>query len=230
MLFRSDGISRTLFPIIDSGNVVILVYEHQCSSCLVGAKNLKTAINTYFPKETNIRILYLDNGGYSCSSVKSWISSNVLKPGSVFMYSNTQTSPYGSGMPVIVITGTKAHKVYAITNSVNLPGVTTLKNAIQAAQSDITTSIKSDINSGSFNIYPNPAINDKVLLKFNSKVTQLNSYEILNASGQIIIPSKRINFANDQKEISLVGLDNCIYFVFLNTSEGLIVRKLIISK
>jgi hypothetical protein len=135
-----DGNSRSLYPIIDSGNVVILVYEHQCSSCLVGAKNIRTAINTYYSTAKNIRIMYLDNGGYSCTSVRNWVSTNLLIAGPTFAYSNTQSSPYGAAMPVIVVTGSSAHKAYVTVNS----NVSTIKAAIQSVMTDISNGINSE--------------------------------------------------------------------------------------
>jgi len=226
-----NGNSHSLFPVIDSGNVVVLVYEHQCSSCQVGVTRLTKAINDSFSKATNIRVMYLDNGGYSCASVKTWITSHNFIQGPAFTYSNDQTSPYGSGMPVIVVTGSKSHKVYIIANSVNIPTVLNLKNAIKSAQSDITTRINTDhIPTGSFYIYPNPVINDKVWIKLNNPGNQPISYEISNSAGQIIVPSKRIKASHEQEEIPLSGLENGVYFIYLNTTEGRIVRKLMISK
>jgi hypothetical protein len=229
-----DGISRSLYPIIDSGNVVILVYEHQCSSCNSGATNLKTTINTYYAAYKNIRVMYLDNGGYSCSNVKSWITNHSFIQGPAFAYSNTQSSPYGAGMPVIVVTATNAHKVYIIANnsgSSTLTNVTNLKNAIESAMADLTTGINTDRRSpGTFDVYPNPAVGDKVMINLHNTGSQLISYEITNAAGQIILPLKTIKTANKQEEIDLTGLENGLYFINFNTSEGSFVRKLMISK
>lgn len=226
-----NGNSRSLYPIIDSGNVVILVYEHQCSSCLVGAKNLKTAINTYYAALTNIRVMYLDNGGYNCTSVKNWISNNSLISGSAFAYSNTQSSPYGSGMPVIVVTGSIAHKVYVIANSVNLPSVTTLKTAIQNALADISNGINTDDGmANNINIYPNPAETDKIWIKLGESDGKITGYKVINTTGQIILPETEIKNAAKQEEISIAGLENGIYFICLNSSKGIIAKKLIISR
>jgi hypothetical protein len=224
-----DGNSRTLFPIIDSGNVVVLVYEHQCSSCQVGATNLKNAINLYFASDKNIRVMYLDNGGYSCTSVKTWITSHSFIPGPAFAYSNTQSSPYGAGMPVIVVTATKSHKVYLIANSVTLPTVLTLKGAIQNAQTDITTGINSGFNSASANdIYPNPVTGNSIFVHNTSG--NLQSIEISNISGQIVMPGIRVSKTDQQQEINLNNLENGIYFVRLNTSEGTLIRKMILNR
>lgn len=226
-----DGNSRSLFQMIDSGNVVILVYEHQCGSCFVGANNLKTAINTYFASAKNIRVMYLDNGGFSCSSVKTWVTSHSLISGPAFSYSADGSSPYGSGMPVIVITGGKTHKVYSITNSVNLPNVSTLKTAIQAALTDISNGINTGSGmAGLINIYPNPAVNDKVCINFSNTQSQVFSYEIFNAAGQTVLPSISIKTGDQQAEISITGYENGIYFIYLNSAEGRIAKKLIISR
>jgi hypothetical protein len=229
-----DGISHTLFPIIDSGNAVVLVYEHQCGSCVAGVGNLKSAINTNFSTTPNIRVLYLDNGGYSCSSVKTWISSHSYIPGPAFTYASDQSTPYGPGMPVIVVAGTKSHKVYIVANNsgpATYTNVTNLKNAIQSALTDISNGINSEQgNNSSVSIYPNPADNNKTWLHFNNSLSKVSGFEIVNAAGQIIQPLTIIQPGVQDKEISTSRLEKGIYFIYLNSSEGTIVKKLIVSR
>lgn len=221
-----NGISRTLFPIIDSGNVVIMIYEHQCISCKIGANIVKNVILTNYSTATNLRLIYLDNGGFSCSAIQNWISSNSLMNGPAIAYSSDYTSPYGAGMPVVVVTGTKSHKVYLSAP----PTTTSFKNAVESALTDISNGINSDQGlSGSFEIYPNPAVNDKAWIKLSNSGSQLLSYEISNSAGQIIQPSKMIKAGEQQAEISITGMENGIYFIYLNTAEGRIVRKLMIN-
>jgi hypothetical protein len=227
-----DGNSHTLFPIIDSGNVVVLVYEHQCSSCTYGATKLKTAINENFSSAKNIRIMYLDNGPNPCSSIKTWISANSLLPGPAIDYSNDYSSPYGAGMPVIVITATKQHKVYIIANnSTAQTTITNFKNALQSAITDVSNGINSvQISTTSFEIYPNPAVSDKIWVKLNNSGNNLLSYFITNATGQIILTSKTTENSLSINEISLAGIENGVYFFFLNTTEGQIDKKLLIRR
>ena len=229
-----DGISHSLYPILDSGNVGILVYEHQCASCVAGTGNLKTTINTYFSTQTNLRVMYMDNGGYPCSSTKTWITSHGYIPGPAFAYSSNQSSPYGAGMPVIVVTGTKAHKVYIIANnssSATYTNVPNLKNAIQNALTDISLGINPESgNSATINIFPNPANNDQVKINLSNSNIKILRYEISNTSGQIVLTSTALISGITEESINISDFENGIYFFSLHTTEGIIVKKLAINR
>ena len=128
-----NGTQHNLYNMLDSGNVVILVYEHECPSCLAGATNLKDVIAKNFSDKKNIKIIYLDNGANSCSKTKQWIQKNNLLEGLYIKFSNDFTSPYGDGMPVIVVTSGKSHKVFLKAASPSEANANALKTAIDSA-------------------------------------------------------------------------------------------------
>jgi len=134
-----DGNSVNLYSLLDKGKVVILFYEHQCSSCVAGANNLKNVINNNYAGDTNIVILYLDNGGYSCTSVKNWVNSKGFINGPCFTYSNDFSSPYGSGMPVVVVTSGADRKIYLLAKTPTQASTTALQTAIHDAFSGLAT-------------------------------------------------------------------------------------------
>ena len=131
-----NGTQQNLYNIIDSGNVVVLVYEHECPSCLAGATSLKNVIKNNFSDKKNIRVIYLDNGANSCNTTKKWVQKNNLLEGLYFKFSNDFTSPYGDGMPVIVVTSGKSHKVFLIAGSPDEANNDALKTAIDNALSE----------------------------------------------------------------------------------------------
>ena len=112
-----NGISQNLYSILDAGKVVVLIYEHECASCVTGALRVKNVINASYASNARIQILYLDNGGNSCKRTSDWIANNALLPGISFVYSNNGSSPYGAGMPVIVIAAGAQHKTYLVSKS-----------------------------------------------------------------------------------------------------------------
>lgn len=105
-----DGNSRTLFSTIDEGKVVILFFSMGCSSCEQGMENLKP---DYLAMDTNVvKLWYLDyNPGSTCQNTQSFLSKYQLRIPS-FPDAGTLMQPYGFGMPLIVVTGGKDHKVY----------------------------------------------------------------------------------------------------------------------
>jgi hypothetical protein len=128
-----NGIQHSLFSLVDSGNVVILIYEHECPSCFAGVTNLKNVLAANFSDKINIKILYLDNGANACSTTKKWVQKNNFPEGLYFRFSNDFTSPYGEGMPVIVIVSGKSHKVFLKAASPEEANTDALKTAIENA-------------------------------------------------------------------------------------------------
>jgi len=107
-----DGVSQTLYDILKQGQVAVLVYEHQCPSCLQGMKTIKKVIDNNFAANDKIKILYLDNGANSCNATKKWVEKNAFPKGLYFKYANDFSTPYGAGMPVIVITAGINHQIF----------------------------------------------------------------------------------------------------------------------
>jgi hypothetical protein len=132
-----NGVDHSLFTLLDSGNVVILVYEHECPSCLAGITNIKNVLTADFSVKKNVKVLYLDNGANACNTTKKWIQKNNLPEGLYFRYSNDFNSPYGEGMPVIVVVSGRSHKVFLKTSSPEEATAAALKTAIENALSEI---------------------------------------------------------------------------------------------
>lgn len=107
-----DGVSQNLYDILKQGNVAVLVYEHQCPSCLEGMKTIKKVIDSNFATNDKIKILYLDNGANSCNATKKWVEKYAFPKGLYFKYANNFSTPYGEGMPVIVITAGNSHQIF----------------------------------------------------------------------------------------------------------------------
>lgn len=223
-----NGNSQNLFSTLAQNNVVILIYEHRCGSCLQGATNVKNVINTFFSSNTDIKIWYLDNGGGTCSVVNTWITNNSLIPGNVFEYSNDNNSPYGNGMPQIVIAAGPSHTVFL--NSTGPSNTTTIKNAIDAALASFSVD---EAESGNwFDLYPNPVNSNTLTILLSETKYQPFQCDILNLEGQLIrtyeIP--QVYSAVDIVEINTEDLVNGIYFISLKTNKGETCRRFIVSR
>ena len=223
-----SGTSRNLFSILDQGNVVVLVYEHQCGSCTQGAGNVKDVINTFYSSNPKVSVMYLDNGGNSCASVANWISTNSLVSGISFEYASTFSSPYGSGMPVIVVTARSTHKTYLISNGPS--DTATIHNAIRNALNDTLSGLYENKNLNEFcAIFPNPVLSDKIVFSFNNSDDNSITIEITDVTGNIVKPAFVFNSENAciNKEISVADLKAGIYFIRLYTKEGIFVKKIV---
>jgi hypothetical protein len=224
-----SGTTQDLFTTLDIGNIVILIYEHRCGGCLSGATNVKNVINTYYSSQSNIKIWYLDNGGGDCSTVNTWITTNSLLSGNVFEYSSDYASPYGSGMPVIVIAAGSAHKTFLTSN-----GPST-ENAIHAAIEDAISQLGISFQSGvtnSIDIFQNPIETDELHYRINCKSKSNITVEIFDIDGKSTIPASTVNtcIGSNFYDTDISCLRNGIYFVRFSTKEGSIYRKILINR
>lgn len=225
-----DGLSCQLFPILDSNNIVILEYEHQCPSCVTGANNIKTVINNNYSSNTNIRVMYLDNGGFNCTSTKTWISNNNFLQGRSFAYSSSYSSPYGTGMPVLVVIGPN-HNVYLTATSAAASSTTAIQTAIAAALNDMTAIPTITSPTNTFIISPNPVKTEFATFNFGSFSNQIVHTEIMNIAGKVVANyNSEIDKGDNHFKIPVSDLENGIYIIRLQTATGMFVKKMIVNR
>ena len=232
-LNNCDGDSQNLYSYLDQNKVAVLIYEMQCMGSNMGATKVSTVMNNFYSNDTNVAVMYLDNVGNDCASTAAWISSHSYFPGINFEYSNDGTSPYGSGMPVIVVTGGSEHKVCLIVHGASTTDTNAIHLAIQCAVDELTTSIaKTTDNSNTVNIYPNPVTSDKLILDIDFHGASVERADIIDLTGNIVRESVMINTNNDskQKEISVSGLTNGIYLIRVYTNKSFIVKKFTVTR
>lgn len=221
-----SGTSVNLFSTLNQGKVVVLVYEHQCGSCTNGALNIKTVINTYYSGNNAIQLMYLDNGGYNCAMIANWITNNNLVPGLTFEYSSSLTSPYGSGMPVIIVAAGSNHKIYLQANDIS--DTASVHSAIKNALADLSSAVEllPSVKTN-FKIYPNPVVTGKMSIYFNKNITSPVTADIVDITGTIVKHSIILeSFTNDKtREVSVSDLKDGMYFIRVYSSDGIIVKK-----
>ncbi len=224
-----NGVTHNLYTTLDQGNVVVLIYEHRCPSCLTGANNIKNVINNYYSSNTNIKVWYLENGGGTCTVVNNWITTNTLIAGTVFQYSSDFSSPYGSAMPVIVIAAGPAHNTYLV--SLGASTVTDIHNAIEAALLSIGID-EISLSLSSFNVYPNPVNTNSFTLLYNSLLSQIITIELYDIEGKLVQPSliTKSTPGENSIEINVTNINNGIYFVKLKTNDGFQLKKIFINR
>jgi hypothetical protein len=203
-----DTMSRHLYAILDQPKVVALDYEHECGMCTAGTANLSAVIKTFYNGDTNIIVMYLDNGGNSCATTANWIATNNFVPGPSFEYSSDQSSPYGSGMPVIVIVAGSSHQIFLTANGAAAADTASVHNAIRDALASITGIDDMDDSDNSFEVSPNPA-GDKIVVTISKKInSQNNILSIYDAMGRLILQQPLIR---EKNEIYIDNLSKGIY-------------------
>jgi hypothetical protein len=227
-----DSTSQHLYSILDQGKIVILIYEHQCSSCTAGTKNVSDILKNHFASEQDIVVLYLDNGGKTCLSTKSWISTNNFVNGPALLYSSDGASPYGSGMPIIVITAGTQHKIFMKTLSLAAADTNTILNALNNAKGEISGITEFNSNQLFVDVFPNPVSANFLKINITSQIKAELQLEILNTYGEIVSRYSylEISNGNTNKEIDISTLKNGIYLVRVFTLSGIAVKRIIICQ
>lgn len=217
-----NGDTFHLYSFLDSGNVAILIYEHQCGSCRTGSQNITSILNRYYPSHPLIRVIYLDNGGYSCNSTATWISTNNLAPGRIFLYSNDLSSPYGAGMPVVVICAGKGHKIILLTNSAASTDTTSVHNGIEDALGEIVNGLNVNTSKTSLELFPNPIQGNTAYLKMTNYPGGQLQVRVMNIYGQTmqVFPSMTPTGDRLVLPLEMRGYVNGFYFLHVRTTEG----------
>lgn len=220
-----------LYSILDKGYIAILVYEHQCGSCTQGAKNLKTVVSNFYSTDTLLKIMYLDNGGYSCASISNWIIANGLSTGLTFQYSSSFSSPYGNGMPVIVVAAGKNYKTYLIADGVAFADTNAIHVGINNAKKALSSGINNISSGQGFQINPNP-VSDNLIVNISSDISGIIKFKILDITGKMILQNEieKTQTHPNQIEIPVLGLKDGIYFLQLSTKEGNFFNKFEVQK
>lgn len=227
-----NGNSVSLYPILDQGKVVVLIYEHQCGSCVTGSKRVQNVINNFFSTNPNVQVMYLDNGGFSCSAIATWISNNGLLPGLSFMYSSDYASPYGSGMPIIAIAGGSLHHLFFSSISLTTSTEAAIKNGIDQALYEISNSVPiNTVKVFSYKVYPNPAVS-QLNVDFESDLSQDIKIQILDTKGNVVVDFLPVNLQMGSNKINLPLKDvsSGIYIFKLISKDGISQQELVITK
>lgn len=81
----------------------------------------------------------------------------------------------------------------------------------------------------SFSIFPNPA-NDVLKIKFNNEINNKVKITITNILGEIIKQTEYNKIPEKILELGIFNFQNGIYFISVETSYGIITKKLIFNK
>jgi hypothetical protein len=224
----------SLYNILDQKKIVILFYEHLCFPCTQGADSVKLVINKFYHDSTNIKIIYLDNGGNTCTDVRKWLADSGFISGPIIQYSNDYSTPYGDGMPVIVITAGLSHKIFMTKLAPGGDDTSSIHQAIKNAYIEISSSGIESIpgSSGGFEIYPNPVPSAILTLFATDIIKDVSSVEIFDISGNKLfqILKSDLNSKSSKIEIPVSFLNNGLYFLNIKSLNKSVIKKFVINR
>jgi hypothetical protein len=224
--------SVELYQILDAGNTVIMMYEHMCGSCTNAANRINGIVNRYNNAlGGKVKLYFLDNGGYPCSQSNSWVSTNSYN-GTAFSYGSNFSSHYGgSGMPIVVVAGNSARKVYFKNlNGFSSSDTVALKNAINQSLTDagLTGMASQSSQTIAIEVFPNPN-NGRFQIQVNTAAEK--HLQILDVVGNRVYDSKWSCAGNCVwSSDNMPTLKKGVYFISIESGEARLLKRLVIAE
>jgi len=223
--------NHNLFDELDAGNVVILCWVMPCGSCVGPTLTTYNVVQSFATSNPGRVRMYIvdDYANTSCTSLTSWCNSNGFANTTKFSNAAIKMTDYGTaGMPKIVVVGNTSHHVYY--NSNNTVNATALSNAITAALQDFGVGLGEPNNLKAISTYPNPSNNELNLSILLEKSSTVLVTVIDNTTKQVLQPQSHFLSSGEQTfSINTSSLKNGIYFVRLQTEDGITTHKFVVS-
>ena len=220
-----DGNTWQLFPMLDSGKVVVMefVMPTSCAGCRNAAGYLEDIWGQFNASNPNkvemFAIAY--NNTYTCTQLANWKTTYNIPMMHPVDQGSQMLSYYGSmGMPTIVIVGGAGHLVFYEKQGFSASDTTNIKNAIAQA---LATSGIADTEAGSiFNVFPNPAT-DMITVELSKGANgTINVFNVLGKQVLSVQAGKE-----KTKDISLASLTAGIYYVQYSTAKETYTRRIV---
>lgn len=212
-----SGSSHDLFAELNSGKVIVLCWVMPCINCVAPSMTTYNVVQSYNTSQPDRVRFYLtdDYGDTPCSSLMSWANANHLTNAKIFSDATISMTPYQTtGMPMIVVLGGIAHKIFFIgKNTVDIPS---LQAAIDSAL--ITTDIEErTMNIPQLAIQNNP-VHERTVLKCELSKTTIADIRLLNAQGAEVtgIFSGQLSAGLNEIPIDFTRYKTGMYFIRYN--------------
>jgi hypothetical protein len=227
-----DGNSYNLFSKLNDDKVVILAWVMPCATCITDPLEAYTIIQGYAASHPNrIEFSLVDDfANTTCSSLAIWAGQYGM--GNAHMMSDAVISmfDYGvAGMPKVVILAGSNHTVYYNENS----STAGFQAALDLALAENPLAVdENESNVSELSIFPNP-VNHLLNVSYSLNESSDVTYEIVDLLGAKIdypIVSSKKQAGKNSEKIDLGNLANGTYFLKINTINGSIVKKFIVTK
>ncbi len=209
------GTPHNLFTELDAGNVIILEFVMNCSSCIAAGhaiETMMTDLDMQYPGTVRLYQIAYDNS-MTCTTMNQFATANNFSS-TTFDQGAALVAYYGGfGMPTIAIVAGAAHNV--IYGNVGFAPADT-GHAGTAIRSFLNTLSTQELPSSvaSFTSFPNPA-NDIITVRLNLKNTSTVNLQIVDITGKLVmeISTEDRNSGIFEKQIEVSSLTNGNYFL-----------------
>lgn len=223
-----DNVMHNLYSELDSGNVVVLNFIMlNCTPCVSATAYLEQIYNDYktsHPGKVRVYTFgYLSN--YTCKNITIWSNTyGFTMPR--FSDGSAQVEYYGGmGMPTIVVTGGKNHKVFYKKLGFVESDYNVIKDSINSALS--STNINEYIFDSNIKIYPT-ILNDVKTINIETDFKDIQSIELYNAIGTLIDDYKVNNYLKSTS-IDLNNVRKGIYYIKILKNGKVFTKKIIVQ-
>lgn len=228
--FDHDSITDISFHTIQSDTGIYNIWSLKINSIssidfiLQGSK----WNNCFFPNDTFLLDVPKNT---LVNNNQNWIKGEILRPlNNTYYYGGIQ--PHGQYCMHHPFSGTDRYLCFRKTSTIDTiyGWISVNGNSIlsYAVNKEFSVGIKERNIAQFVSIYPNPS-NSKITIDIsNILFTDENKYLIFrNTLGQVIL---KMPFNPKEKEIDVSALPNGLYFIELNTVNGVLSKKILISK
>lgn len=225
-----NGNMHQLFTELDSGEVVILEFFMNCSSCIVAGQAITPMYNNLaaaYPGKVHF-FAFAYNNTMSCTSASNVINNNGINA-IPFDSGAAQVAYYGGfGMPTIAVIAGNQHSVLFSNVGFSIGDTTTMGTEIR--NFFLTGIGETNTTVSSMEAFPNPATENIQItyeLTKNSDVT----VQIVNTLGQTVRENAlgEVTTGMHTTSVSVADLEAGVYFVQLTTAEGIVSRQIVVE-
>ncbi len=228
-----NGKMHHLFSELDSGNVVVMeFFMLSCSPC-IDAGHALDAMVTPMKKKYGEKVRFYQMGftkSYTCTQIKSWVSTNGFANSVPFDSGDVQVAYYdGMGMPTIAVVAGKGHGVlFTSTSFAPKTDTAVISKAIHTFFNP--AGVLNESISSTVSIYPNP-VSNAFTLSLDSKKAGTLVITLTNLQGQKVadLPAENIKVGEWNKTISLPHLESGIYFLSGTVNGNFFTKKITIQ-
>jgi hypothetical protein len=218
-----DGQSYNLYDDLDNGNVVVIAWVMPCVSCIQHPLETYQIVQQY--DQEKVKFLMVDDyADHDCSDIQTWSENYQMGNCTKFVNTAITMSDYGvDGMPKIVVTGCKSHKVFFNKNSSS----TGVKAAIDEAIAECnSTSVSESLElSSQLNLFPNPA-RQKIYVSIDDQ-SNLLSITIRNLLGLEVF---KLEHHNPSNPIDISSLAEGIYVTHIISDNRIYNNPFVVKK
>jgi hypothetical protein len=229
--FKADSLVCNLAqPILTSSANAICINDsaHICASLNFTSYNWNSGQTTpcINATQSGYYLVTVTDQNY-CTAVSNSLELLIDTPAQISILTNhdTLSTNYGIGIQWFLngapIPGDTTNQIIA-TKAGQYTVQITDSNGCTALSNPVTITSINNVTENAITIYPNPSVGNWQLAVSNDLIDA--SFQIWDEAGQVIYQSK---ITSTSSNIQLTGVAGGIYFLKINTPEGLVVRKLV---